>query len=52
VVKSAGPFEISGGWWVREVRRSYQFLETKRGDVAWVFYDRQRRRWYLQGQVE
>jgi protein ImuB len=48
----AGPFLLAGGWWVREVRREYHWLETRRGDVLWVFHDRRRRRWFLQGRLE
>jgi protein ImuB len=48
----SGPYTVSGGWWVREVHRDYHFVETAKGDVMWVFYDRRRRRWFLQGQVE
>jgi protein ImuB len=47
-----GPFDLSGGWWVREVRREYHYLETRRGAVLWAFHDRRRRRWCLQGSVE
>lgn len=43
---------ISGGWWRREVQREYHFIETARGDVLWVFYDRRRRQWRCQGRVE
>ncbi len=50
--KIFGPYTVSGGWWVREVHRDYHFVETQKGDVMWVFYDRHRRRWFLQGQVE
>jgi len=25
---------------------------VRRGDVLWVYYDRRRRRWFLQGAVE
>ena len=47
-----GFYLVSGGWWVREVRREYHFLETQRGDVLWIYYDRHRRNWMLQGQVD
>jgi protein ImuB len=44
---------VSGGWWNgRGVHREYHFAETGGGDVLWVFYDRPRRRWFLQGRVE
>jgi protein ImuB len=52
VVKVTGPFIVSGGWWNRPVQREYHFAETQRGEILWVYYDRPRRRWYLQGRVE
>jgi protein ImuB len=51
-VPAAGPFAVSGGWWAREVRREYHWIETRGGDVLWAFHDRVRRRWFLQGRVE
>ncbi len=50
-VRSWGPFVLSGGWWAREVHREYQFTELQRGDLLWIYYDRVRRRWFLQGEV-
>jgi protein ImuB len=47
-----GPYVLSGGWWVRPVHREYYYARTERGDLLWVFYDRPRRRWFLQGGVE
>jgi hypothetical protein len=47
-----GPYFLSGGWWRREVRRAYHFVEDRHGALLWVYYDQQRRRWYLQGWVE
>lgn len=47
-----GPYTISGGWWAREQRRDYYLAETRRGDVLWVYHDRQRGRWFCQGRVE
>ena len=55
VVRIVGPYVISGGWWAepdRETHRAYHFAETVRGDCLWVFYDRNRQRWFLQGAVE
>lgn len=52
VVRIWGPYVLSGGWWRKEVHRSYYFLETMRGDILWVYYDAPRRRWFLHGQVE
>jgi protein ImuB len=52
VERLSGPYVISGGWWNREIHREYYFAETRRGDLLWVYYDRLRRRWFLQGWVE
>ncbi len=52
IEKLSGPYLISGGWWVREIHREYYFAETHRGDILWVYYDRPRRRWFLQGWIE
>ena len=43
---------ISGGWWNREIRRNYRFVNTNRGEILWVYYDPQGCRWYSQGRVE
>jgi protein ImuB len=52
VVKVNGPYAISGWWWKQPVAREYHFAETKTGENLWVFYDRGKSRWFLQGQVE
>ena len=52
VDKLSGPYVFSGGWWNREIQRDYYFAETRRGAIAWVYYDRVRRRWFLHGWVE
>ncbi|MCP3981000.1 MAG: DNA polymerase Y family protein [bacterium] len=52
VIRLAGPYVVSGGWWNRTVHREYHFAETQKGDLLWVYFDRNRRRWYLQGRVE
>jgi len=52
VDKLTGPYIFSGGWWNREIHREYYFAETRRGDLLWLYYDRVRRRWFLQGAVE
>jgi len=52
VEKLSGPYVISGGWWNREIHREYYFAETRRGDMLWIYYDKVRRRWFLQGWVE
>ncbi len=52
VADQTGPYILSGGWWVREVRRDYYYVETRRGELLWVYYDRRRRCWVLHGRVE
>jgi protein ImuB len=52
VDKLSGPYVFSGGWWNKEIQRDYYFAETRRGAIAWVYYDRVRRRWFLHGWVE
>lgn len=54
VVRVHGPHRVSGGWWGtrRASDRDYCFAETQSGAVLWVYYDRRRRRWFLQGIVE
>jgi protein ImuB len=47
-----GPYVISGGWWTRTVHREYHYVRTSRSGWLWVYFDRRRRRWYLQGSVE
>ena len=47
--KLTGPYVFSGGWWNREIQREYYYAETRRGDFLWLYYDRVRRRWFLQG---
>ena len=54
VVRILGPYVISGGWWGEgdALHREYHFAELRRGDCLWVYYDRNRRRWFCQGAVE
>lgn len=52
VIRLLGPYIVSGGWWLRPVHREYYFAETRKGGLFWVYYDRHRRRWFLQGRVE
>ena len=52
VVRIVGPYIVSGGWWAHELHREYHFAELKRGDCLWVYYDRNRRRWFWHGAVE
>ena len=52
VVRILGPYVVSGGWWTHELAREYHFAELRRGDCMWVYFDRNRRRWFWQGAVE
>jgi protein ImuB len=52
VTQVTGPYLITGGWWHRTIEREYGYIETQRGDLLWVYYDRRRRQWLLQGRVE
>lgn len=52
VDKLAGPYIFCGGWWNREIQREYYYAETRNGDLLWLYYDRVRRKWFLQGAVE
>jgi protein ImuB len=55
VSRLRGPYVVSGGWWRAGgggVHREYYFAEMKSGDVLWIYYDRRRRRWLLEGRVE
>lgn len=52
VIKNSGPYLLSGAWWHRLIQREYHFAELNRGDIVWVYHDRRRRSWYLQGVVE
>jgi protein ImuB len=51
VVKVNGPYAVSGWWWTQPIAREYHFAETKTGDNLWVFYDREKHRWFLQGEI-
>ena len=52
VDKLAGPYIFCGGWWNREIQREYYYAETRNGDLLWLYYDRIKRKWFLQGAVE
>jgi protein ImuB len=49
-----GPHRIGSGWWTERgaFERDYYFVETQTGKLLWVFFDRRRRKWLLQGLVE
>jgi protein ImuB len=52
VRETVGPFIVSGGWWSREVQREYYFVRTSNHRVLWMYYDRPRMSWFIQGEVE
>ena len=52
VTRIDGPYIISGQWWATANHREYHFAETKRGDCLWVFFDGNKRRWFLHGAIE
>ncbi len=47
-----GPFEISGGWWVRTVQRAYYYALMATGELRWIYFDRARDRWFWHGRVD
>lgn len=56
-----GPYIVSGGWWGETGRepgsmagahREYSFVHTRDGELWWVYFDRRRRRMFLQGRIE
>lgn len=52
VTHTAGPYVVSGGWWVRAVHREYSIVLTRRGELLWVYQDKRRRRLFLHGEFE
>lgn len=51
VTQQHGPYVVSGGWWNREIRRDYYYLEVKRGDWLWVYFDHHTQRWLQAGSL-
>ena len=47
-----GPYLVSGGWWRREQTREYHYVRTPKAGWLWVYFDRERKRWFLQGTIE
>jgi protein ImuB len=47
-----GPVRVGTGWWDIETERDYFHVETRTGEVLWIFQDRLRRGWFLQGMVD
>lgn len=44
--------EVHRGTALGEVHREYAFVETRRGDLLWIYHDRRRRRWFEEGRIE
>jgi nucleotidyltransferase/DNA polymerase involved in DNA repair len=51
VLKTEGPWDISGEWWSRGVRRRY-FQVTGRAVVAWIYLEPESRCWFLAGWLD
>ena len=47
-----GPYVVSGGWWRTPIHREYYFAGAGGRAWSWIYYDRRRRAWFLQGAVE
>ena len=47
-----GPYVVSGGWWRTSIHREYYFAGAGGRVWSWIYYDRRRRAWFLQGAVE
>ena len=52
IVRWDGPHVFQGGWWTRELHREYWFATTREGEVLWLYHDRKRGKWVVQGRVE
>lgn len=48
---SLGPYIVSGGWWRAPVDRAYYFSEEGEG-ILWIYLERTRGAWFLQGRIE
>jgi protein ImuB len=47
-----GPYIVSGGWWGGRTHREYYFIKMKQGEIYWAYFDRHRRRWFLEGNID
>lgn len=52
IVGLVGPYRIDGGWWGRGASRDYYYAERADGALLWLFRDRPRQAWFLQGVVD
>ncbi len=47
-----GPFRVSTAWWQgADIARDYYFVTHPSGDITWVYYDPNQRRWFEQGSL-
>ena len=51
VLKTEGPWDISGEWWDRGVRRRY-FQVAGQSAVAWIYLESESRSWFLAGWLD
>ena len=51
VLRTEGPWDISGRWWDMPVRRRY-FQVMSRSEVAWIYLDPESRCWFLAGWLD
>lgn len=47
-----GPYRLQGGFWVEEWSRDYFYGERRDGALLWLYRDRRRDRWFLQGTLD
>jgi protein ImuB len=51
IINHWGPERIETGWWLGPtVRRDYWRVETETHQQFWIYYDLQKRSWFLQGE--
>jgi protein ImuB len=51
VLRTQGPWDISGSWWDAPVRRRY-FQVASRDAVAWIYFEPDSRCWFLAGWLD
>lgn len=44
-----GPERIEDGWWERSTSRDYFVARNSQGQRFWVFHERRKQRWFMQG---
>lgn len=46
-----GPYILESDWWSQKLTRKEYYLRDQKGFMRWVFFDGQKKRWFLQGAV-